>query len=72
MAVAFASQPTKLWYKDNGKIGHNGTNSGYLYAIDEPIKVGEDIFQHPKTTMDINVEFLTKRDLKVRLINKLE
>ena len=52
-------------------MGHNGTEYGYLYIIDEPIKVGVDVYQHPKTTMDRNAEFLTKRDLKVKCIKDL-
>ncbi len=39
--------------------------------IDEPIVVGVDIYQHPKTTMDKNAEFLTKRPLKVKMICEL-
>jgi len=33
--------------------------------------VGVDIDQHPRTTMDQNAEFLTRRDLKVRWIKDL-
>ena len=60
-----------MGYDDNGVISHNGTEKGYLYIIDEPIIVGIDICQHPRTTMDENVEFLTKRPLKVRMICEL-
>ena len=58
-------------YDDNGVIIHNGTEKGYLYIIDEPITVGVDIYQHPRTTMDENAEFLTKRPLKVKMIYEL-
>ena len=71
LAEAFSHQPSGLWYGDNGKIGHNGTEKGYLYIIDEPITVGVDIYQHPRTTMDENAEFLTRRPLKVRMICEL-
>ena len=71
LAEAFSHQPSGLWYDDNGKIGHNGTEKGYLYIIDEPITVGVDIYQHPRTTMDENAEFLIKRPLKVRMICEL-
>ena len=50
---------------------HNGTEKGYLYVIDEPIVVGVDVYQHPRTVMDENAEFLTKRPLKVRMIAEL-
>ncbi len=71
LAEAFSHQPSSLWYDDYGVIGHNGTEKGYLYIIDEPVIVGVDIYQHPKTTMDENAEFLTKRPLKVRMICEL-
>lgn len=72
LAKAFSHQPSGLGYDDDGTIQHNGTEKGYLYIIEEPVVVGEDVYQHPNTTMDLNVEFLTKRPLKVRLIEELE
>ena len=71
LAEAFSHQPSGLGYDDDGVISHNGTEKGYLYIIDEPITVGDDIFQHPRTTMDENAEFLTKRPLKVKMICEL-
>lgn len=72
LAEAFSHQPSGLGYDDNGVIRHNGTEKGYLYIIDEPILVDADVYQHPTTTMDLNAEFLTKRPLKVRLMEELE
>lgn len=71
LAEAFSHQPTQLSYDDNDKIEHNGLQKGYLYIIDESIEVGVDICQHPRTAMDKNVEFLTNRPLKVKLIAEL-
>lgn len=71
LAKAFSHQPSCLRYDDNGVISHNGIEKGYLYIIDEPITVGVDIYQHPRSTMDENAEFLTKRPLKVKLICEL-
>ena len=71
LAEAFSHQPTSLWYDDDGVIGHNGTEKGHLYIIDEPVAVGTDVYQHPRTTMDENAEFLTKRPLKVKMIREL-
>ena len=39
--------------------------------IDEPIAIGTDIYQHPRSSMEENAEFLTKRPLKVKLICEL-
>ena len=44
---------------------------GYLYVISGPVAVGEDIYPHPRTSMDPNAEFLTRRPLTVRLIAEL-
>ena len=71
LAEAFSHKPTSLWYDDNGEIHHNGSAKGYLYIIDESIEIGKDIYQYPRTTMDKNAEFLTKRPLKVKLICEL-
>lgn len=68
LAEAFSHRPGSLGYDDKGVISHNGTEKGYLYIIDEPIVIGDDIYQHPTSTMDINAEFLTKKPLKVKLI----
>ncbi len=68
LAEAFSHKPSVLAYEDDGTITHNGVEKGYVYVIDEPIQIGVDIYQHPRTTMDENAEFLTKRPLKVKLI----
>ena len=71
LAEAFSHKPSGLGYDDDGVIVHNGTEKGYLYIIDEPVVVDVDIYQHPRTTMEENAEFLTKRPLKVKMIAEL-
>ncbi len=71
LAEAFSHRPSQLSYDDQGVIRHNGKEKGYLYIIDEPVAAGTDIVQHPRTTMDVNAEFLTRRPLKVRMICEL-
>lgn len=71
LAEAFSHQPSMLCCDDDGTITHNGEQKGYLYVIDEHIEIGEDIYPHPRTTMDENAEFLTKRPLAVRLIGEV-
>lgn len=68
LAAAFAHQPTLLSYDEKGKIVHNGQEPGYLYRIDENVVAREDVYQHPETTMDANMEFLTRRPLRLKLI----
>ena len=71
LAEAFSHNPTLLGYDDDGSIFHNGKEKGYLYMIDEPIEAGKDIYQHPRSTMDENAEFLTNRPLSVRLVGEV-
>lgn len=68
LAEAFSHKPTILSYDSSGKIDHNGVESGYLYTVDEPIQTGVDIIPHPNTSMVQNMEFITLRPLRVRLI----
>lgn len=71
LARAFARKPKLLFYrKIHGRIFHTGIKKGILYVIDEPIEMDVDIYQHPRTSMDKGVEFLTRRPLKLkRIIN---
>jgi hypothetical protein len=69
--IRIAANITQLGYEDDGTITHNGAATGYLYTIDEPVEVGRDVYQHPRTTMDLNAEFLTTRPLRVKLICKI-
>ena len=71
LAEAFSHRPNRLSYNDNGVIFHDGKEKGYLYILDEPITVDIDVYQHPRTVMDKNAEFLTKRTLKVKLLCEL-
>lgn len=71
LAEAFSHKPCRLSYDDNGVISHDGKEKGYLYVIDEPITVDVDVYQHPRTVMDENAEFLTKRPLKLKMICEL-
>lgn len=71
LAEAFSHKPHHLSYNDDGVISHDGTEKGYLYVIDEPIEVDVDVYQHPRTSMDPNAEFLTKRPLKLKLVCEL-
>lgn len=68
LAQAFSHKPTQLSYSEDGRITHNGQRRGYLYQIDEPVQLGDDVFAHPHSSMDPNAEFLTKRPLKVKLL----
>ncbi len=69
LARVFSHKPPCVSIDDNGHIKHNGSIEGYLYVIDEVIS-DDDVFVHPRTTMEKGLEWLTVRDFKVRLIEK--
>lgn len=71
LAEAFSHKPPMLAIDDDSCIYHNGKEYGYLYIIDEPIEIDVDIYAHPRTTMSKNLEFLTKRKLKVKMIKEV-
>ena len=69
--IKMGGVPERLSYDDNGVISHNGKEKGYLYIIDENVLVDKDVYQHPRSVMDKNAEFLTNRPLKVKMICEL-
>lgn len=71
LVEAFSHKPTVLCCEDDGTIIHNDEKKGYLYAIDERVEIGKDIYRHPRSAMDENAEFLTARPLSVRMIAEL-
>ncbi len=71
LAEAFSHKPKYLFYTRKGKIYHSGRKRGFLYVVDEPVAIGQDIHPHPRTTMDQDVEYVTDRPLRVRMIQKI-
>ena len=68
LAIAYAHKPKNISI-DNKKVYHDGKGLvGYLYKIDEPLVVGEDIFQYYASKFDDGYEMLTKRELKIKLV----
>ncbi|HOU15322.1 MAG TPA: hypothetical protein PKZ84_19620 [Anaerolineae bacterium] len=71
LARIFSHKPAIVCIEDDGRIKHNGTQPGYLYIIDEAV-APEDVEAHPRTTMGPGDEWLTHRELRVRLLDKVE
>jgi hypothetical protein len=66
VAEVFSHKPVIVSIADDGTILHNGHQQGLLYVIDEALG-DADIYPHPRTTMQPGVEWLTRRDLRLRL-----
>lgn len=71
LAEAFSHKPTSLCYEDDGSISHNGVEPGFLYVIDEPVELDDAVYQHPRTSMEPGMEFLTRRELRLKLLCEL-
>lgn len=69
LAIAFGSKPSHISINE-GKVSHDGIKYPvYLYQIDEDIKLEKDFINHPNSAFDKGMEFRTKRDLKLKLID---
>jgi hypothetical protein len=69
IARLFSHRPAYVSMEDNGTFKHSGTARGYLYIIDEEVKA-EDIYPHPHPINASKWEWLTKRELKVRFLER--
>ena len=73
LAAVFSHKPSTVSYDTvGGYISHNGLLDGYLYIVDEPIIRDADIYRHPSSSMDEDVEWLTRRPLRLKLIQHME
>ncbi len=71
LARVFSHKPTLVSISDDGQIKHNGVAPGYLYVISEEIKPN-DVMPHPTTTMATGEEWLTRRELHVKLLSAVD
>ncbi len=69
IARIFSHRPALVSIADDGTRKHNGTTSGYLYCITEAIRA-EDVEPHPHPINTGKWEWLTKRDLTLRLLEQ--
>lgn len=71
LACIFSHKPPIVSINADGIIKHNGREIGLLYLVDEPIDVMDDIEPHPRSTMGDDMEWITKRALKLKLIKEI-
>jgi hypothetical protein len=71
LARIFSHKPTVVQVDDGGQVKHNGSRPGFLYIIAEDV-LPDDIVPHPHTTMEPGDEWLTTRELVLRLIGPTE
>ncbi|MFW6281648.1 MAG: hypothetical protein ACOC1O_02485 [bacterium] len=71
LAEVFSHKPAIVMISDEGEIKHNGKKKGYLYKIEEKVE-SSDVYPHPNTTMEKGKEWLTNRELKVKLVKEVK
>ena len=71
LARVFSHKPPIVCITDEETLQHNGNRPGYLYRIDEVVGP-EDVIPHPRTTMRPGDEWLTTRELRLRLLGETE
>ena len=67
LAEVFSHKPEIVSVSDDGLIVHNGKLPGYVYVVEEDINA-EDVYTHSRTTMEPGWEWLTRRELRLRLL----
>ena len=69
LARVFSHKPPIVSISDDRRLQHNGIQPGYLYEVAEAV-TAEDVEPHPRTTMGPGDEWLTHRELRLRLIGE--
>ena len=63
------SPARKVSWSDGGQLKHSGTAPGYLYEVAESLRE-IDIYPHPHPVNASKWEWLTTRELRVRLLER--
>lgn len=71
LAEVFSHKPSLVCDWGDGRIQHNGSLPGFLYAIAEPLQPG-DLYPHPLSSMEPGKEWLTRRELRLVLIGPVD
>ncbi|MDE2887140.1 MAG: hypothetical protein OXR72_02935 [Gemmatimonadota bacterium] len=76
LAKAFSHRPSLVsrvcpgeFLSDDYRVKHNGVTPGFLYTVSEEIGP-EDIYPHPHAANADGWEWLTRRELKLKFIEK--
>ena len=69
VAKAFSHRPSLLTMSEGGTVKHDGVTSGYLYTVADEI-CPDDVHPHPHPVNATRWEWLTNRELKLKLIEQ--
>ena len=69
VAKAFSHRPSLLTQSEGGTVKHDGVTPGYLYIVADEIGP-EDVDPHPHPVNLIRWEWLTNRELTLKLVEQ--
>lgn len=69
VAKGFSHSPSLLTQSEGGTVKHDGATSGYLYTVADEIGP-DDVHPHPHPVNATRWEWLTNRELKLKLIGQ--
>ena len=69
VAKGFSHSPSLLTQFEGGTVKHDGATSGYLYTVADEIGP-DDVHPHPHPVNATRWEWLTNRELKLKLIGQ--
>ncbi len=69
VAKAFSHRPSLLTQSEGGTVKHDGVTPGYLYTVADEIGP-DDVHPHPHPANVTRWEWLTNRELKLKLIEQ--
>ena len=70
LARVFSHKPTIVSIQDN-ELRHDGNKPGFLYTVCEVLSP-EEIYPHPRSSMEWGMEWLTKLPLSLSLLGPTE
>ena len=69
VAKAFSHRPSLLTQSEGGTVKHDGVTPGYHYTVADEIDP-DDVYPHPHPVNTTRWEWLTNRELKLKLIEQ--
>ena len=69
VAKGFSHSPSLLTQSEGGTVKHDGATPGYLYTVADEIGP-DDVHPHPHPVNATRWEWLTNRELKLKLIGQ--
>ncbi len=67
LAQVFSCKPRIVSVSDDGEIRHDGKSAGRVYRVTDRVHP-DDIYEHPRSSMNEGWEYITKKEFKLRFL----